>query len=64
MDFELFWFFCFLGLWAQYSCVGDFGFGNWSLRGLGIASFVLILLITNSLRLVPQKKKKLEGFFL
>ena len=33
-------------------------------KGLGIASFVLILLITNSLRLVPQKKKKLEGFFL
>ena len=31
-------------------------------KGLGIASFVLILLITNSLRLVPQKKK-LKGFF-
>ena len=44
-------------------CLG-FWVLNWSLRVLGVASFVLILLITNSLRLVPQKKKKLEGFFL
>ena len=44
-------FFRFLGLWVQYSCVWDFGFWNWSLRVLGITSFVLILLlITNSLR--------------
>ena len=38
-------FFCFLGLWVQYSCVWDFGFWNWSLWVLGIASFVLILLV-------------------
>ena len=53
MCFSVFWvygFFCFLGLWVQYSCVWDFGFWNWNLRVLGIASFVLILLITNSLR--------------
>ena len=53
MGFSVLWvygFFCFLGLWVQYSCVWDFGFWNWSLRVLGIASFVLILLITNSLR--------------
>ena len=51
-------FFCFLGLWvflfsgfmgSVQLCLG-FWVWNWSLKVLGIASFVLILLITNSLR--------------
>ena len=51
---------CWIEFYVEYGCVWDFGFLNWSLRVLGIASIVLISLITNILR-VKKKKKNFFG---
>ena len=47
---------CWIEFYVEYGCVWDFGFLNSSLRVLGIASIVLISLITNILRVKKKKK--------